>query len=60
MSIASFTKEEFQSLLNLLHRVEVKGIAEAQALLHLATKLDSHVKAAVEEAKAEVEASVEA
>lgn len=58
MSIASFTKEEFQSLLNLLHRVETKGIAEAQALLHLAGKLDSHIKADAEKTTTAVDAEV--
>jgi hypothetical protein len=40
----SLVKEEYQSLLALLGRVETKGVAEAQALVALAQKLDSRIK----------------
>lgn len=39
----SFTKEEYQSILNVLHRAEVKGVNEANALLALFTKVKDHL-----------------
>jgi hypothetical protein len=54
MSLVSFTKEEYQALLNVLHRVEVKGLSEAQALLHLGSKLDAHIKAEATEVVSDV------
>lgn len=39
----SLLKGEYQALLNLLHRVEVKGIQEAQSLIILAQKLEKKI-----------------
>jgi len=37
-------KEDYQAVLNLLHRVEVKGIQEAQALMLLWQKIEARIK----------------
>lgn len=48
-------KQDYENLLGLLHRVETKGVAEAQALITLAQKLAHKVENFGSEVKTEVE-----